>query len=272
MCKRSTADPLVRKFLDTYKINLLAVPREHARCGQVYLRRDNRVSSAVDITELLDTSVELPPQQDGETLADLSGSLSNRVSLKVGLGVLQGFLAAVGAGAVLSKVSAGYEGSRTTKLQFRFARATRDSIEPGSLASALEGSSFRTTHPLVHPDNQYFITAAVVRSPSISVVAENGRARKVDVGAEVLAAVNATGAVDVESAGSGEVTFNSTVPLAIGLELYELRLDHETGTLSMLPQDLRRALKLGKPVIPSAVFVAPEDEALLELDDDAPSG
>jgi hypothetical protein len=268
MCKRTTTDPLVRQFLDRYKLNLLAVPRENARCGQIYLRSGTRVSSAVDVTELLDAPTSLPPQFDDERLGDLAGFLSDGVSLDVGLGLLQGFLTAIGAGAVVSEVSAGYRRADSASLRFRFTRPTRDSIEPGALGSALEGRRFRHTHPLVQPDNEYFITAAVARSRSISVVAEDRRSRTVELGAEVVAAVNAHAGVTLESAATGEVTFEGEVPLAFGLELYELRVDADGQKLSMLPQDSRDALKAGKPAPPPPpVFVAPDDEALLAVDD-----
>jgi len=265
MCKRSTTDPLVRMFLHRYKLNLLAVPRRNARCGDVYLRNGARVSSAVDVTQLLDESITLPPQFDGEPLADISGSLSDGVSIKLGLGLLEGFLAAIGAGAIVSAVSAGYERSRSASLRFRFADATRDSIEPGSLGSVLEGRSLRESQPLVQAGNEYFITAAVVRSPSISVVAEDRRARRVDLGAEVMATANAHAGITLEATADGEVSFVGETPLAIALELYELRYDAEHARFSMLPQRLDDDVKTGKDASPVPVFVAPDDEALLAL-------
>jgi hypothetical protein len=252
-------------FLERYKLNLLAVPRERARCGDVYLRDGARVSSAVDITQLLDESVRLPPQFDGEPLADLAGSLSDGVSLKLGLGLLQGFLVAIGAAAVVSKVSAGYERGRSAKLRFRFAHVTRDSVDPASLSSVLEGRSFRSTQPLLQHASEYFIAAAVVRSPSISVIAEDSRARKVDLGAEVLAAVDGHAGVAFEAAGDGEVTFRGDTPLAIALELYELRYDEALGSFSMRPQAPDDHVRLGKDRTPIPVVVAPGDEALLVL-------
>jgi hypothetical protein len=265
MCKRTTSDPLVRMFLDRYKINLLSVPRERAACGDVYLRRDGRVSSAINVAELLDPPVRLPPQFQGERLADLAGSLSQGVSLKVGLGLLEAFLAAIGAAAVLGELTLGYEQSRTSRLRFRFTDATRDSVEPGALATTLEGRRFRPGQPLVQPGNEYFVTAAVVRSPSISVVTEDDASRRVDVGARLLAAVDATANVTAEQASEGEITYRGRAPLAIGVELYRLRYDDDEQKLSMFPQDPRDPVHAGKPPPPVPAFVAPDDDALLEM-------
>jgi hypothetical protein len=252
-------------FLDRYKVNLLSVPREHAACGDIYLRRDGQVSSAINVVELLDPPVQLPPRSERERLADLAGSLSDGVSLSIGLGLLEAFLAAIGAAAVVGELSLGYEQTRTARLRFRFADATRDSIEPGSLGTALEGRRFRPGHPLVQPGNEYFVTAAVIRSPSISVVAEDTSTRRVQLGAQVVATIDAHARVTAERSSEGEITYRGDIPLAIGIELYRLRYDEEQRKLSMYPQNLRDAVKAGKPTQPLPVFVGPAEDALVAV-------
>jgi len=269
MCKRSTDDPLVRMFLDRYKVNLLALPRERAFCGQVYVRDGRRVSSGAQIAGLVEPAVTLPPVFEGERLTALAGELSESVQLNAGLGLLQGFMTAIGAAAVVSSVSASFERSRTARLRFRFDDVTRDSMELNSLANALEGRRFRAQSLLVQPGADYFVTAAVVRSPCVGVVAEDDSSRRVEFGAEVLAVADATAGVTVESSATGELTFRGTTPLAIGLELYQLRYDEREGKLSMRAQDPRDPVKAGKEATPRAAFVAPGDEALLDLNADA---
>lgn len=41
MSRRNTNDPLLRAFLDTYKVNLLAIPREGAEVGDAYVASPN---------------------------------------------------------------------------------------------------------------------------------------------------------------------------------------------------------------------------------------
>ena len=271
MCKRDTTDPLVRMFLDRYKINLLAVPRADAACGQVYVRNGRRVSSGVAITQLVEPQVTLPAPYEGEVLADLAGSLSDGVSVDVGLGLLEGFLGALGAAGVVASVSAGVERSRTASLRFRFTGGTRDSVDAGSLAAVLEGRRLRGANPLVQPGNEYFVTAAVIRTPSLTLLGEDKRRTRVEFGAEVMAAATPKAGVTVESGEAGEVTFRGSTALAIGLELYELRDGGEDGRLSMVPQDPRDPVHAAKDRPPRPAFAAPDDEALLALDEAAPA-
>ena len=264
MCRRSSDDPLVRMFLDRYKINLLAVPRERAFCGQVYVRNGRGVSSGAGLDGLVEPAVSLPQAFEGEPLAALEGELSNGVEIGVGVGLLRGFLTAIGAGAVLSRLSTGFERSSTAQLRFNFRNVSLDSIDPSSLAGALAGRRLVADNPLVQPGNDYFVTAGVVRSTAIGVVAEDSRRRRVELGAELGQVLDADAGVTLESSGNGELTFTGSSPLAIGLELYKLHLD-DAGVLRMTPQDPRDPVQAGREPAPEPELVAPGDEALLEL-------
>lgn len=273
LCKRDTGDPLLRMFLDRYKINLLAVPREGVACGDVYVRHGRRVSSGIAIRELVEPPIALPPALEGEALADLAGVLSDGVSVDVGFGLLEGFLAAVGAGGLVTKVSAGVERSRTSVLRFRLTGATRDSVNAGALGTMLEGRRLRSTQPLVQAGNDYFVTAAVVRTASLSIAGEDEERQRTRLGAEVMAVGQGEAGVTVERGDAGEVTFRGSKRLAIGVELYELRDRGDDGRVTMLPQDPRDPVRAGRERLrPEAAFVAPDGDALLDLDEGVPAG
>jgi hypothetical protein len=78
------------------------------------------------------------------------------------------------------------------------AEATLDSIDAGALGSILVSRRLRSPHPLLRPDNEYFITTAVVRSPSVSVVGEGSRRRRVELAADIMAVARAKAGRTVE--------------------------------------------------------------------------
>src|SRR5262245_39567875 len=119
MCKRTTADPLVRIFLDTYRVNLLAVPRADARVGDLYVRTGKTTSSPGFLGHLVGKSFELPTVAEGERLPTLGGLVSDAVAADAGLGLLDGFLAALGAGDLGVKAQASYRAERTRSVRFR---------------------------------------------------------------------------------------------------------------------------------------------------------
>jgi hypothetical protein len=264
MCKRNTTDPLVRTFLDDYGLNLLRIPRAGADCGDLYVKRGRAVSAPGRLLELLEPELELPAVARGETLANLSGTFSSRFDLEVGLGLLESFFIAMGAGGLVDKVKVGYQRGSGRALRFRFQDATRDSVDPLALGSALIGKRFRTLHPFVSSENEYFVVGAVVRTPSVSVTLEDQRSRAVELDAGVLTFVNAHARVSAARERRGEVTFGGHSPLAMGVELYELSYDERARRLEMRTAEDALPLR-AKPSPLRPAFVADEDDVLLDV-------
>ena len=110
MCKRKNpTDPLVREFLQTYNINLLPLPRQHARPGELYIKTGGTVKATPGwIDEIIEPEVDLP-EPFPEALPDLSGVVSEMVSAELGLKLLGNFLVALGIPpGIVDKVKLGY--------------------------------------------------------------------------------------------------------------------------------------------------------------------
>src|SRR2546425_2350227 len=191
MRKRTTNDPLIRAFLDRYGLNLLAVPREGAKVGDLYVEDRNGVSAPGSVVSFVDPPLVLPRQKRNEVMADVAGLVSDEVDIKTGLGLLEGFLVAVGAGAIVDKVRAEYEAARARTIRFRFPDATRDSVDPIELGTRLEEHKLAEDHPLWAPANRYYLVTAVARTSSITVRAGTGESESVDL--EIGALTVATG-------------------------------------------------------------------------------
>jgi hypothetical protein len=267
MGKRSKPDPLVRTFIETYHLNLLPIPRARAACGELYVKRAAGIAAPGDARELLEPRVQFPPVSAGEELAALRGTASTSVDARVGLGLLENFLVALGAGGIVDKLKAGYEQKRVRSVQFRLEDATRDSMDPLSLGTALAGRHFRSGHPWVSPENEYYIVAAVVRTPSLSLAAQDERSNTVDLDVDALRAVSAEAGIDLHRQREGEITYAGATPLAIGVELYQIRHDAESDRLEMLPVETAIALSRGRPAPPPpASFLGEDDDIFIYLE------
>lgn len=271
MCKRKNpTDPLVRRFLETYNVNLLPLPRKNATPGEIYVQTGRKVKAAPGgMSELIEPAVELPAPVS-EQLPDMRGVVSKKVERDFGLGLLGNFLVAVGVPpGIVDNVKAGYKQSGTAKVAFEFDEVTRDVLDPLAIGSALVDHRFKR-HPWVSEGNRYFVAAGFVRSPSITIQAEDASQHGVELGVEALKVLEASGAVSAEQAGEGTVVYKDAGAgsLAIGAELYELSWDDEHGFL-MGGQKGPVGLARGRRTPPPAAFPAPDDEALLEIEDAA---
>ncbi len=273
--KRNTDDPLIRMFLDRYSLHLLAVPREGAAVGDLYVYDGKRVSAPGKVMYLLEPPLELPPVTAGEVMADVSGTVSNSVSLEAGFGLLEGFLAAMGAVGIVSSLRASWQARRVGFLRFRFSSAVRDSVDVLLLGSRLIRHKLVEDHPLHDEDHRYYLVTAVARTPSISIVAESaeGKAVAVDIGAARMADVGA--GVSVQQTSEGEVTFAGSKSLAFGVELHELQYDSKRGRVKLrMPEGAVRvrSRERGGPqrLMQPAVIGGPEDDVFLPLGEGTP--
>jgi hypothetical protein len=234
VCPRTTDDRLVRYFLDRYGLNLLVIPRADVRVGSLYLSPDGRrVSAPIAVETFLKPRPRLPAPHRGERMADLAGTTSDAVTSRAGLGLLQGFLTALGAAGVLDRVKAEYRRKRVRALRFRVTGATRDWVDSGALGDALQGCRVRVDHPLWAERQRYYIVSSVVRSSSLVVVAHASAADVVDLDIDALAAITGSAGLDVERTGEGAVRYRGLRRLAFAVELFELVHDRAAGGLRL---------------------------------------
>lgn len=225
MCKRDTADPLARLFLDRYHLHLLRQPREKVDVGLVYPSEGGVVSAPGHFKELLDAAPALPKIRRNEAMADVSGTASNQVEAKVGLSLLDSFLAALDLAGVAAKLKGDLHAGKTSTLRFSFQNPQRDSIDPFALESTLRRHTFEREQSLFRKDRRYYFVTAVVRSDSITFTAldEGSKAVELAVGVDELAKLDAE--ADVKKSANDEITVRGPKRLAFGVELQELIYD-----------------------------------------------
>jgi hypothetical protein len=261
-------------FLDRYNLNLLSIPREDAAIGDLYPYDGRRVGQPGNVRDFLEPPLSISQKSVvSGRMADVSGTLSDSVSIDVGLNILEGFLSAMGAGSVVGDVGAEYKTKGTASMRFRFVNAVRDKVDPISLGTRLMNHRVREGHPLVAKDYQYFLVTAVVRSPSISIVAEGKKQTKLDLDAKALEGiVGVCGGVSLKKSNTGELTYKGKMRLAFGVEVYELRFDRHTMKLSLRIPEREPRMKLltsYEPMtssVPAPAFIGgPEGDVFIDF-------
>jgi hypothetical protein len=267
VCKRNTSDPLVRAFLDNYGLNLLSIPRKNAMCGDLYIAEGSRVSTPGQIAQVLIPPPTLPEPVTGEPLTELTGVVSKQVSADVGLGLSEKLLAAFGAVGVVASFKQAYASKKASRIRFRFRDATRDYVDPLALGTALKNCRLDTTHPFVADGHTYFVVGGVVRTQSISIVAEDMRENSIDVDIGAMQLADAKARVDATRTNIGEITYTGPDKLAIGVELYELVDDREQQKLTLkLPKKVPRTLRgQSAPAVAPAFVGAPDGDIFITV-------
>jgi hypothetical protein len=267
VCKRTTADPLLRRFLDHYGLHLLAIPRSGAAVGDVFLSDGRRTAPVGAVRNLVTPAPDVTIPTIGEPMADIAGRLTRGIELGAGLGLLEAFLIAAGASAIVDSVKANYSRTGTKSLAFAFEDPVRDHVDVLLLAEALAGRQF--VGPQVFgPGHRFYVATSVVRSRSLSVQAVSDHHTAVEIGAGLAKVAEAKAEVDVQLRQDGRVTYTGRALLAFGLELFEIVHDEESGELRFAmpgrPVPVRGHGTIRRP--PRAVVGDPTGSALLSLD------
>src|SRR4051812_19820378 len=106
MCKRSKPDPLAEIFLRQYRMNLLKLPGSRVRCGSVFVKQGKALTAPGALADLVEPALELPAPYLETNLPDLRGTWSRTISTQLGLGLLENFLAALGAPGLIDELRA----------------------------------------------------------------------------------------------------------------------------------------------------------------------
>lgn len=266
MCKRTTPDPLLRRFLDRYGLHLLAIPRAGAAVGDVYIFDGRRTSPAGHVRHLLEPPLELSPKGN-EPMADVAGRMSREIGLEAALGVLEAFLVAMGASGIVDSVKAGYTRQDVQTLCFAFEDPVRDHVDVLEVAAALDERRFRPGQALDPEHHRFYITTTVARSRSISVQGRAESQRSVDVGAGVVKVADLDARIKVKRLDDGTVTYDGDRWLTFGVELYELSYDGHAQALRLaMPHDPVAVRGTAGARPPRAVIGDPAGDVLLAVD------
>jgi len=230
--KRDTEDPLMKSFVDKYKLHLLPVPRNDIFLCDIFIQDKNGMSGSGSIVDFLEPEYEIPPTRNG-TMADLSGQLSRSVSFDVGVGLLEGFLSAFGIGAIIQNVKVGYKNKGTQYMKFRFTTIQHDTVSAIKAAKNLINHTIVKNHPFYDINNKYYLVTALARTPSISIVAENNNHQTIDIDLTARGIANASIATNIVKSGSGELTYSGKDSLVFGAEVHELSYSADTKNFKM---------------------------------------
>jgi hypothetical protein len=218
---------------------------------------------------MYDPPFELPPTMVGEHLSDIASVVSDEVSAKLGLRLLDTFLRALGGWELTNKVRFSYEAEKTEVVKFRFDHATRDYLKSLVLLGAyLMRKKLREDFPYVQKGLRFYLVSGVVRTHSISIIGEDKKRKAVNSEVIALKIAGLSGDVSVKKSAKGEVTFSGKRKLAFGVELHELQYNPKTSrmTLRMPPSNyipVRGDKSPGK--VPYAFIGGLEDDVFLNI-------
>lgn len=232
--KRNTRDPLMRTFLDKYKLHLLALPSQETLIGQICVYREEDLIGRDSMTLFLEQDYQIPPVTSTK-MGDIEGKLSQAVSIDIGLGLLENFLSSFGIGSVIQKVHLDFQSRSVHTLKFAFDDTLRNTISVVKIAKDLIGKTFavKENHPLFSETNKYYLVTGEARTTSLSIEARNQNQQTLDFDIEVWKTIDVSGERSIKKLNEDRVVFKGEYSLAFGTELHELNYDLDKRTFKI---------------------------------------
>jgi hypothetical protein len=200
-------------------------------------------------------------------MSDVAGQMSREVDVEAGFGVLEAFLAAIGASGIIQTIRAGYQRASVRTLCFAFEHPVRDHVDILELGAELDSRKFRPGRAIDPERFRFYVTASTARSRSLSVQARTETQNSVDVSGEIAHVVDLNAKIQVKGMADGTVSYIGDLPLTFGVELYELSHDRDAQALRLAMPDEPVAVRGPDGAPPRAIIGDPAGDVLLPIDD-----
>jgi hypothetical protein len=214
-------------YLNGIGYNVVRLPRRGIEPLDVLGQTGLSLERLGRLDQIWASSKPVPRPGPDQDAAKISGQRTNEMKLSVGLKLLEGVLAAVGA--KVPQVDFAY--AKASTLQFTFGDVTARGVDPLLVGEFLGSGDLKGPNPVFDryfhdEDAKAFVLTEVLLAKSISVSAKDEHSG--DVKVDIPAIQQAVG-VDVQVAakvGSGsDLTFAGAQPVTFGFKAFEIAFD-----------------------------------------------
>lgn len=222
-------DDLLKTLRDTFKANPIRIPEERIQPLIVFDRSGKNAKYIGRVENLLaDPSMLVIPLNETR-LADLSGSKTKSVDVKIGIQIMEGFLKGLGSSA--AGLSAAFK--NVQKVSFSFKDVNRKFIDIGLLCKILSDRTF----DIYNPVNKRFISNSTECTIVDSIITSNNFSIIVDESSnddfsfnipEIQNLISSKeNSVNVEQTSKLEISFKGKQQLAFAFSCFVLEIDEE---------------------------------------------
>lgn len=232
-------DPLVKTLQEVFGTTIIRVPEERIRPLTVVASDGRRSSFRGELAPLLINASSFNVPMSTSQMADVSGKRSRKVSIDLGLKILEGFLK--GFGVPAAGITVKLEGA--SEVSFSFKGVNRIFVDINVLGRALTSRQIDLQNPAASIFSQagtytFLVIDSVIASSdfSISVDKTSSQGFKLDVPAIQTIVSQANAEVKVSTTSGYDLVFQGNKLLAFAFSCVRLYLD-ENGTITAMPPE-----------------------------------
>jgi hypothetical protein len=225
--KLCEGDPLLSLLRETFKANPISVPEERIR-PLVVLSKTKTTTYLGPLEDLLVGNAAIMIAPEDSTMADVSSKSTKKVSLKIGLQIMDGFLKGFGVGS--GTIASSFEG--TSEVSFSFQNVTRNYINVTALSKLFKNRKFDPNDAIVNSfiddEAKCLIITSVITSNNFTMRKAENSEVNIDFDVKAISdSLSTENKIIVSSSNSLEISFKGKKQLAFAYTAAVFEIDDD---------------------------------------------
>ena len=234
VCRRGAGDKLLDQLTIKWSVNLLRIPRDGVRVGDVFVVQKRILDQWDRLENLYRPKLELSIP-DRQVVGDMAQVESQSYDANAGFEALQGFLQGLGVPALPLRATIKAARKTTISLSFSVSNVTRVALLPGEIKREMERRSKGSRWGSVDTRRQYVVAHAVWEATSLQIKLDGSSKTVGELSASLTSVASVRGVLKASHDSSGTIKYHRHEPIAFGVQVTAVQFDGEIPQLKSAP-------------------------------------
>jgi len=234
VCRRGAGDKLIDQLATKWSVNLLRIPRDGLRVGDVFVVQKRTLDQWDRLENLYRPKLELPTP-DRQIVGDMAQVESQSYEANAGFEALQGFLQGLGVPALPLRAAVKAARETTVSLSFSVSNVSRIALLPGEIKREMERRARGSRWESVEMQRQYVVAHAVWEATSLQIRLEGSSKTIDELSASLTGVAQAHGGLTATHNSSGTIKYHRNEPIVFGIQVTSVQFDAGIPRLKGVP-------------------------------------
>lgn len=234
VCRRGAGDQLLDRLAIKWSVNLLRIPRDGVRVGDVFVVQKRTLNQWDRLEDLYRPKLELPVP-DRQLVGDMAQIESQSYEANAGFEALQGFLQGLGVPALPLHAAVKAARKTTVSLSFSVSNVSRVALLPGEIKREMERRARGSRWGSVEMKRQYVVAHAVWEATSLQIKLDGSSKTVGELSASLTNVAHACGGLKATHDSSGTIKYHRHEPIVFGVQVTSVQFDTGIPGLKGVP-------------------------------------
>lgn len=244
VCLRRSGDKLLDQLAIKWSVNLLRIPRDGLRVGDVFVVQRRTLDQWDRLENLYRPKLELPIP-DRQLVGDMAQVESLSYEANAGFEALQGFLQGLGVPALPLRAVIKAARETTVALSFSVSNVSRIALLPGEIKREMERRARGSRWESVEMQRQYVVAHAVWEATSLQIKLEGSNKTVGELSTNLTGVAHVCVGLQATHDSSGTIKYHRNEPIVFGIQVTSVQfaagIPQLKGVPDLTPMQVRHS-------------------------------